>query len=255
MTHQHHLMENLKSLRLGGLADTLELRLEQAQKQQLGYVDFLTLLIQDELERRVQSKFERQMRKACFPEVKTLEEFDFSFNPAIDRRRIYDLATCRFIEKKENLCLCGPVGVGKSHLALALGHEAVRRGFEVRYLTVRRLFASLEAARADLSREKLLKRYLHNDCLIIDDFGLKALTENQADDFYEIVYDAYLQLSLILTSNRTVEEWMGLFPDPLQVNSLMDRLCHNAHQLEWEGESYRKAKTTRKATKKREKAK
>ncbi len=254
MTHQHHLVENLKALRLSGLVETLELRLGEAQKQQLGYIDFLTLLIQDELERRAQSKFERQMRKACFPEIKTLEEFDFSFNLSIERRRIYDLATCRFIEKKENLCLCGPVGVGKSHLALALGHEAVRRGFEVRYLTVSRLFGSLEASRADLSRERLLKHYLRNDCLIIDDFGLKALTENQADDFYEIVYERYLKSSLILTSNRTVEEWMGLFPDPLQANSLMDRLCHNAHQLCWEGESYRKGKTARKTAKTREKS-
>jgi len=204
MTHQHHLVENLKSLRLSGLVETLDLRLGEAQKQQLGYVDFLTLLIQDELERRAQSKFERQLRKACFPEIKTLEEFDFTFNPSIDRRRIYDLATCRFIERKENLCLCGPVGVGKSHLALALGHEAVRRGFDVRYLTVRRFFSSLEAARADHTRDRLLKRYLHNDCLIIDDFGLKVMTETQADDFYEIVYDGYLEVSLILTSNRTV---------------------------------------------------
>jgi DNA replication protein DnaC len=254
MTHQHQLVENLKILRLSGLVETLELRLSEAQKQQLGYVDFLTLLIQDELERRSQAKFERQMRKACFPEIKTLEEFDFSFNPAVERRRIYDLATCRFLEKKENLCLCGPVGVGKSHLALALGHEAVRRGFEVRYLTVSRLFGSLEAARADLSRERLLKHYLRNDCLIIDDFGLKTLTESQADDFYEIVYERYLKASLILTSNRTVEEWMGLFPDPLQANSLMDRLCHNAHQLCWEGESYRKVKTARKTAKTREKS-
>ena len=113
----------------------------------------------------------------------------------------------------------------------------------------------MEAARADLSREKLLKRYLRNDCLIIDDFGLKVLTENQADDFYEIVYERYQKASLILTSNRTVEEWMGLFPDPLQANSLMDRLCHNAHQLSWEGESYRKVKTSRKTAPKREKSK
>lgn len=254
MTHQHHLVENLKALRLSGLVETLELRLGEAQKQQLGYVDFLTLLIQDELERRSQSKFERQMRKACFPAIKTLEEFDFSFNPSIERRRIYDLATCRFLEKKENLCLCGPVGVGKSHLALALGHEAVRRGFEVRYLTVRHLFGSIEAARADLTRERLLKHYLRNDCLIIDDFGLKRLTENQADDFYEIVYERYLEASLIITSNRTVEEWMGLFPDPMQANSLMDRLCHNAHQLCWEGDSYRKAKAAPKTAKTREKS-
>lgn len=254
MSHHQHLVEQLKVLRLGGLVDTLELRLKEAQKQQLGYVDFLTLLVQDELERRSQSKFDRRMRKACFAEVKTLEEFNFSFNVVIERRRIYDLATCRFIESKENVCLCGPVGVGKSHLALALGHEAVRRGYDVRYLTATRLFSSLAAARADLSRERLLKHYLSNDCLIIDDFGLKALSDAQADDFYEIVYECYLKTSLILTSNRTVEEWMGLFRDPLQANSLMDRLCHNAHQLYWEGESYRKHQPATKTEKSSEAA-
>ena len=134
MSHYQHLIEQLKQLRLGGLVDSLELRLQEAEKQQLSYLDFLSLLIQDELERRSQSKFARRLKKACFSDLKTLEEFDFKFNPAIDRRRIYDLGTCHFLENKDNICLCGPVGVGKSHIALALGHEAVRRGFEVRYI-------------------------------------------------------------------------------------------------------------------------
>ena len=210
------------------------------------------MLVQDELERRSQSKFVRRLKRASFPEIKSLEEFDFSFNPGIDRRRIYDLATCRFLEKKENVFLCGPVGVGKSHLALALGHEVVRREYDVRYVTASRLFRSLEAARADLSRDRLLKQYLGYSCLIIDDFGLKPLSETQADDFYEIVYERYLKGSLILTSNRTVEEWVALFRDPLQANSLMDRLCHNAHQLYWEGESYRKHRGSQKDAKSKE---
>ena len=140
MSHYQHLIEQLKQLRLGGLVDSLELRLQEAEKQQLSYLDFLSLLIQDELERRSQSKFARRLKKACFSDLKTLEEFDFKFNPAIDRRRIYDLGTCHFLENKDNICLCGPVGVGKSHIALALGHEAVRRGFEVRYIQAPRLF-------------------------------------------------------------------------------------------------------------------
>jgi len=252
MSHYQHLVGKLKTLRLGGLVETLEIRLSQAQKEQLGYVDFLGLLVQDELERRSQAKFARCLKKASFPELKTLEEFDFAFNPKIPRRHIYDLATCRFLEKKENVFLCGPVGVGKSHLALALGHEAVRRDYDVRYVTAARLFRSLEAARADLSRDRIFKQYLSADCLIIDDFALKAFTERQADDLYELVYERYLKGSLILTSNRSVEEWVGLFPDPLQANSLLDRLCHNAHQLYWEGESYRKHKRGRKATKEKE---
>lgn len=248
MSHYQHLVEKLKNLHLGGLVDTLEIRLSQAQKEQLGYVDFLDLVVQDELERRFQAKFARGLKKASFPELKTLEEFDFPFNPKIPGRRIYDLATCRFLEKKENVFLCGPVGVGKSHLALALGHEAVRRDYDVRYTTAVRLFRSLEAARADLSRDRIFKQYVSPDCLIIDDFGLKSLTETQADDVYELAYERYLKGSLILTSNRSVEEWVGLFPDPLQANSLLDRLCHNAHQLYWEGESYRKHKRAQKTS-------
>lgn len=246
MSHDHHLKEQLKALHLSGVLETLEVRLQEARKRQLPHLDFLALLVQDELQRRAHSKFGRRLKKACFSELKSLEEFDFGFNPRIDRRRIFDLATCRFIENKENVFFCGPVGVGKSHLALALGHEAVRRGFEVRYAQATRLFRALLASRADDSRERTLKRYLGCDCLIVDDFGLKPLSPVQADDFYEIVYERHLKGSLILTSNRAVEEWSALFPDPMQCDSLLDRLCHNAHQLEWEGESYRKRKPPKK---------
>ena len=242
MSHYQHLLDQLKQLRLGGLLDSLEVRLKEAEKRQLAYVDFLTLLVQDELERRSQTKFVRRLKKACFAEIKTLEEFDFGFNPNIKRRRIYDLATCRFLENKENICLCGPVGVGKSHIALALGHEAVRRGHDVRYIQAPCLFRTLEAARADLSRDRLIQNYCSYDFLIVDDFGLKPLTDEQADDLYDIIYERYQKGSLMLTSNRSLEEWMALFGDPIQANSLLDRLCHNAHQLEWEGDSYRRRK-------------
>lgn len=247
MSHDHHLKEQLKALHLGGLLETLDVRLREARKSQLAHLDFLALLVQDELERRAWTKFDRRVRKACFSELRSLEEFDFAFNPKIDRSRVFDLATCRFIERRENVFFCGPVGVGKSHLALALGHEAVRRGHEVRYAQAARLFRALLASRADDSRERTLKRYLACDCLIIDDFGLKPLTPVEADDFYDIVYERYLKGSLVLTSNRAVQEWSALFPDPIQSNSLMDRLCHNAHQLEWEGESYRKRQRPRAA--------
>ena len=144
------------------------------------------------------------------------------------------------------------MGVGKSHIALALGHEAVRRGHDVRYIQAPRLFRTLKAARADLSRDRLIQHLCGYDFLIIDDFGLKPLTEEQADDLYDIVYERYQKGSLMLTSNRSLEEWMALFGDSIQANSLLDRLCHNAHQLEWEGESYRRRKRPAKGSPQKE---
>ncbi|MFH1125126.1 MAG: IS21-like element helper ATPase IstB [Pseudomonadota bacterium] len=240
MNLNHQLETQLKVLRLGGLMETLEPRLQEAQSVSLGYVEFLQLLVQDEIERREAKKLSLRLTRASFEEQKTLEAFDFAFNPKINRKLIRDLSTCTFVEKKEHVLLYGPAGTGKSHIAQALGHQACRRGYDVLFTKAAKLFRHLLAGRADQSWEKRIKKYLHPDLLIIDDFALTALTPTQADDFYELVSERHLNSSIVITSNRPPQDWIALFPDPVMANSALDRLSHHAHHLIMEGESYRK---------------
>jgi DNA replication protein DnaC len=240
MNLQHQLEQQLKILRLGGFLQTLELRLQQVQGSSLGYIEFLQLLVQDEIERREAKKLNLRLSRASFEEEKTLEGFDFSFNPKLNAKLVRDLGNCSFIEKKEHVLLYGSAGVGKSHIAQALGHQACRLGYEVLFTKAVKFFRFLLAGRADHSWEKRIKKYLIPDVLIIDDFALSALTPTQAEDFYEIVAERHLKSSIIITSNRPPQDWIPLFPDPVMANSALDRLVHHAHHLIMEGESYRK---------------
>jgi DNA replication protein DnaC len=237
----HHLMGQLRKLKLGGFGETLELRLAQAQHDDLSHLAFLAFVVQDEIERREAKKLAVRIQKASFEEAKTLEGFDFAFNPKIRRGAMTDLATCLFVEKKEHVLVYGPAGVGKTHLAQAIGHEACRRGYSVLFVKATKMFRHLFASRADQSWEKQIKKYLHPDLLIIDDFGLTALTSIQAEDIYEVVTERHLRSSIIVTSNRPPQDWVALFPDPVMANSALDRLSHHAHHIMIdEGESYRK---------------
>jgi len=237
----HHLMNQLRTLKLGGFAETLELRITQAQKDELSHLAFLTLMVQDEIERREAKKLTVRVQKASFEEEKTLEEFDFSFNPKIKRGMVTDLATCLFVEKREHLLIYGSVGTGKTHLAQAIGHEACRRGYSVLFTKSVKMLRQLFASRADQSWERQVKKYLRPDLLIIDDFGLTALTPLQAEDIYEIVTERHLRSSIIITSNRPPQDWLALFPDPVMANSALDRLSHHAHHIMIDGgESYRR---------------
>jgi len=240
MNLQHQLQDQLKTLHLGGFLQTLDLRLQQAQASSRGYVEFLQLLIQDEVERREAKKLNLRLLRASFEEEKTMEGFDFSFNPKLNAKLIRDLGNGTFIEKKEHVLLYGSAGVGKSHIAQALGHQACRLGYEVLFTKAIKLFRFLFAGRADQSWEKRMKKYLTPDLLILDDFGLSSLTPTQAEDFYEIIAERHLKSSMIITSNRPPQDWVPLFPDPVMANSALDRLVHHAHHLIMEGESYRK---------------
>ena len=240
MNLQHQLETQLKTLRLGGFLQTLDLRLQEAQKASVGYVEFLQLLVQDEIERREAKKLTLRLSRASFEEEKTLEGFDYSFNPKLNAKLIRDLGNATFIERKEHVLLYGPAGVGKSHIVQALGHQACRMGYEVLFTKAVKLFRFLLAGRADHSWEKRMKKYLAPDLLIIDDFGLSGLSPIQAEDFYEIVAERHLKSSIALTSNRPPQDWIPLFPDPVMANSALDRLVHHAHHLIMEGESYRK---------------
>lgn len=237
----HHLIKQLRILKLGGFVETLDLRVAQAQKDELSHLAFLTLVVQDEIERREAKKLEARLQKASFEENKTLEGFDFTFNQKIKRSVITDLATCLFIERKEHILVYGPAGIGKTHIVQAIGHEACRKGYSVLFVKAVKMFRHLLAARADHSWEKQMKKYLYPDVLIIDDFGLTALNSIQAEDFYEIVSERHLKSSILITSNRPPQDWVALFPDPVVANSALDRISHNAHHILIDGgESYRK---------------
>lgn len=229
----------LKLLRLTGMLQTLPARLKQAEDGNSGYLDFLITLLEDEYERRQSCSLLKRLKKAGFEEEKTLEGFDFSFNPQIPAKKVKQLANCAYIDKRENIFMLGPVGVGKSHIAQALGHIACRMGYDVLYTKAAKMFRYLNGGRADNSWENRIKRHTCADLLIIDDFGLKPLTPTQSDDLYEVINERYMKKSIIFTSNRSIEDWQGLFPDPVIANSAMDRIAHNAHQIVMTGESYR----------------
>ena len=229
----------LKQLRLTGMLETLEVRLKQAEESNSGYLDFLLTLFEDEYEKRQSRRLLTRLKKAGFEEEKTLEGFDFSFNPQIPVKRIKQLANCTYIDKRENIFLLGPVGVGKTHVAQALGHIACRMGHEVLFTKAAKMFRYLNGGRADNSFERRTKRYITPQLLIIDDFALKPLTPTQSDDFYEVIGERYLKKSTIFTGNRILEDWHSLFPDSIIANSAMDRIAHNAHQITMTGDSYR----------------
>jgi DNA replication protein DnaC len=239
MNLDRQLKEQLKALKLSGFLQTLDLRLQEAQKTSLGYLDFFQLLLQDEIERREAKKLNLRLTKASFEEEKILEEFEFSFNPKLNAKLIRDLGNCVFIEKREHVLFYGSAGVGKTHLAQALGHQACRLGYDVLFTKAVKLFRFLLAGRADHSWEKRMKKYLAPDLLIIDDFGLSALNPLQTEDFYEIVTERHLKSSIVITSNRPPQDWIPLFPDPVMANSALDRLAHHAHHIIMEEDSYR----------------
>lgn len=239
MQISHQLVPKLKSLRLSGILETLEVRNRQAIEEKLSHVEFLQRLLEDEVERRAQKQLVLRLRRATFDLEKTFEGFDFAFNPSINRQQIFDLATCRFIERHENVLIQGPAGVGKSHLAQALGHEACRRGFDVLFTAASRMLAHLNGGRADGTYDRRLLAYARPDLLILDDFGLKPLHPPAPEDLYEVINERYERGSLIVTSNRAFSEWPDLFQSPLLASAALDRLAHNAHQIVITGDSYR----------------
>ncbi|MBX9804909.1 MAG: IS21-like element helper ATPase IstB [Alphaproteobacteria bacterium] len=233
--------KKLNRLRLSGVAQSLEYRLEQASKEQWSYSMFMETLLTDEIERRDNKQFKLRLSKSRLDLNKTLETFDLGFNPKIQISLIRELSLCQFIEKRENIFILGPSGVGKSHLAQAIGHQACRNGIDVMFYCAYDLFEWIQNGKGDGTHKRRLNQIIKTPLLIVDDFGLQKLNGAQQEDLYQVIAQRYEKSSTIITSNRDFDEWLNIFENPLLGTAALDRLIHKGIQIIIEGNSYRLA--------------
>lgn len=228
-----------KRLKLGAMLNTLPERIALARREQLDYADFLQTILVDEVSRRDNRRLEVHLQKAGFEDICRLEDFDWTSGVTLDQRLLKATFSLDFLNRHEHVILVGPVGVGKSFLAQAIGYAAVRANYNVRFIRADDFFRILSQARADQSLEKVLRSFLVPDLLILDDFGLQRLTPLQSTDLYELIISRHHRASFVITSNRAVDEWLSLFNDPILGNSALDRLANASYQIVIEGTSYR----------------
>ena len=233
------LKPKLVRLKLSGMLDTLDERLAQAVREKWSHTRFLSQLFADEVERRDGKNLVRRVTKSGLNPARTLEVFDFTFNPKIPETAIRELATCSFVERFENVFLLGPSGVGKSHLAQALGNAACRKGYDVVFERTDSLLKHIQGGLGDGTRDKRLLAMARMPLLILDDFGLLPLDAACQATLYELICERYEKAATIITSNRDFQEWLSIFTNPLVASAAMDRLVHRACKIVIEGRSYR----------------
>jgi DNA replication protein DnaC len=255
------LQSALKKLRLSGLIQSLEVRLQEAAGHGLTHAEFLELILQDELAVRGERLIERRVKAAAFRELKTLDHFDFTFNSSINKHQIYELATCRFVRESRDILWMGPPGVGKSFLVQALGYQAIKSGFLVYYRSVFDVVRDFMQDEAFDGQDRILAKYLKPDLLVIDDMGMRQLPKRSGEFLFEIIMRRYELKSTMMTSNRPLEDWGKLVGDVPAATAILDRFLHHAEVINITGKSYRlrgrkdpppSSKPKRKPTKKTE---
>lgn len=233
------LMQKIKGLNLAGIYKTVDARIEHAGRENLSHLEFLELLINDEYMSRSRNRRERLISNARFPQRKTLEEFNFTYQPGLNRNQIYNLAACEFVRRKENIAFIGGPGVGKTHISIAIGNNAVEQGYTVLFTSLSEMLEDLYMSRADNSYRQKLMKYTRPDLLVVDELGLKKLNQTSVDDFYDVVSKRYEASSTIITTNKPFDEWGGIFYDMQLASAILDRFVHHCHFIVIDGPSYR----------------
>lgn len=233
------IQKKLRLFMLSGMVESLDLRVKQAKDENLGYTEFLGLLLEDEVAKRADNRKHRLYKGARLPFEKDLADFDFTFQPSIRKQEIVEFATCHYLEKRENIIFVGLPGTGKTHLSVALGLQALGRGKTVLFSSVWEMINNLQQSRADYSYQRKIQAYLKPDLLILDELGYRSLADETVEDFFEIVSRRYEKGSIIITSNRPIHQWDSVFIDKTLTTAIVDRLMHHCSVIEIKGESYR----------------
>ncbi|MBN2367333.1 MAG: IS21-like element helper ATPase IstB [Calditrichaeota bacterium] len=240
METNSQIKNNLKKLRLHAVLENIEQRTKDAIDTHMSYIDYLLILMQDEVDRREQNRKKLAIKKAMLGRYKRITDFDFNFNPHINRQKIMNLLSCTFISKSENVIFEGPTGVGKTFLSKAIAHEACCRGYKVLFTRTEKMLDTIYSGKADGSYQKKLNMYIKPDILVLDDWGMTAFTNQYLNILNEIISERYENGSIIITSNRPIENWDELFSEPVISSALIDRLFHNSHIMKIPGKSYRR---------------